>query len=1045
MRWITLVFILCNYISAVSQYNNFKVTDYTPEDYGTGIESQVLCITQGPDSNIYAGTGGVVLKFNGTNWNYYNIKEGTWITSILADVNKIYIGGNAEFGFLNKNTNGEYNYNSLSDSLAQEHIPSSSIWKIIKLQNGQILFHSENALYIYNNLELQHIIKPKTSFHQVFYVDNNLITRQRNIGLMKYSDNEFKLINRGDVFKDKGVFAIIPDKINSFYYIITNKNGIYSINKDLTNLKLINNHESILNCSIYGGRLLSDNSLMLYSNQNGLLNFNPETNKLIVINEKTGLNNIEINMITEDCYGNIWCAANNGISKLRYNLLYSIYSKEHGIKGKIRKIHIYNNHIFLGTTLGLYIYNNIENSFKIFNNINNQIWDLAVFRNELFVATNNGILKINGNKKTSYLNKGINSLSISHDKQHFIAAGNNEIYIWKNAKWNKMQLPVIGNFVNITFLNNDKGWNRFYIGTFKNGIYQLSINKNYEAEIDNFNMNDGLPNGWLIPYKMDSSLLVASQVGLFRYVSGKELQAQLPDSLKQFNIELRGYFELANIYGHIIQEPVTAFHDIEDKVWISNGYNIFYINKKNRKKVDYPFKEIKMGKLSTIYAENNKKCFVGSDYGLISVNLSKKIKEIENYSTKITTIYSINDSLFISKNIKPAILPYKNNSLKFEFTSPYYNSEKDLKYSYKLAGYNNNWSACEKNNNVNYIKLREGDYTFYVKAKNIYNQISSVDSFNFSIKPPWYRSLIAYIVYGMLAVLLIYILIQLNIRRLKIKNQKLEIIIAERTQEIREQKNKIEKQKQEITDSIHYAQRIQSAVLPSSSIIKDTVTDYFILYLPRDIVSGDFYWMGRVDNKVVILAADCTGHGVPGAFMSMLGVAFLNEIINKKKIYLPNKILDELRNHVIEALKQEGKVGEAKDGMDMSIITIDLDNNKLYYAGANNPLYFIQNGEMLQVKADKMPVAIYHKINPFQLHQFKIKKNDMIYIFSDGYQDQFGGNDGRKYMTKRFREYLSELEKYPLTEQKEKLHNEFLAWKGDRHQVDDVLVFGIKI
>ncbi|MFC2138184.1 SpoIIE family protein phosphatase, partial [Bacteroidota bacterium] len=603
---------------------------------------------------------------------------------------------------------------------------------------------------------------------------------------------------------------------------------------------------------------------------------------------------------------------------------------------------------------------------------------------------------------------------------------------------------VKGNLVNITYLNNYKGWNNFYIGTLKNGLYQLSINRYGEVKINNFTVNDGLPNGWLIPYIIDSKLLVASQSGLFRYVSGEELSAQLPDSLKHLNIELSGYFELANIYGHIIQESVTAFQDTEDKVWISNGYNIFYIDKNNREKKSNPFKEIKMGKLSTILCPGNKTCLVGSDYGLIAINLSKKIHELHEYSTKITRIYSMNDSLYISID-KSIILPYKNNSLEFQFTAPYYNAEKELEYSYKLEGYNTNWSNWESNNKVTFVKLREGEYTFYVKARNVYGKISAVDSYKFSINPPWYRSILAYIVYGVLLILFIYILIQLNVRRLKIKNQKLENIITERTKEIREQRDKIEKQKEEITDSIYYALRIQSAVLPSSSILDDIVSDHFILYLPRDIVSGDFYWLGRVDNKVVILAADCTGHGVPGAFMSMLGVAFLNEIINKKKIFLPNKILDELRDHIIEALKQEGKMGEAKDGMDMAIVTIDLDNDKLYYAGANNPLYLIQNSEMLQIKADKMPVAIYHKITPFQLHEFNLKKNDMIYIFSDGYQDQFGGQDGRKYMTKRFREYLTELEPYPLSEQKEKLHKEFLTWKGDRNQVDDVLVFGIKL
>ncbi len=1044
MRQSILLLFLFNFFTSICQYNYYKVIDYTPENYGLKIESQVLCITQGLNGNIYSGTGGGMLEFNGSNWNYYPVKEDTWVTAIFIDSNKIYIGGNTEFGFLINNSLGVYNYYSLSDSLSKENTPTSPIRNILKLQNGQILFQAENLLYLYNNTDLQRIIKPETSFHKVFYVDNKLIIRQRDIGLMEYSDTCFKLIEKGDYFKNVGIFAVIPNLSNDILYIVTNQDGIYSIDNELKNLKLFNNNKLITTSSIYGGQLLSDNSLMLFSNQNGLLNLNPRTSEINLINEKAGLTNNEINMITEDCYGNIWCAGNYGISKIRYNLLYSIYSKENGINGKIGKIFSYNNQDFIATSMGLFAFNKKENSFNLYQNISNQIWDITAYKNRFFIATDEGITELSGRNKISYINHYIRSFGQSGDNHHFLAVGNNEIYYWKNNRWSKLDLPIRGDLVNIIFINNKDGWNNFYIGSFKNGLYKLSMNINDEVKIENFTINDGLPGGWIVPYSLDSSIVIASQSGLFRYVSPEELSAQLPDSLKQLNIELSGYFELANVYGYFIQESVTAFQDKVDKVWISNGYNIFYIDKKTGEKISNPFKEIKMGKLSTIFCPNNKSCLIGSDYGLIAIDLSKKIFGDYKYSTKINRVYSINDSLNISPD-KSIILPYNNNSLEFQFSAPYYNAEKDLQYSYKLEGHNDNWSSWSTNNRVDFLKLKEGDYNFYVKAQNVYNKISLSDSINFSINPPWFRSIIAYIVYCVLVILFIYLLIQLNVRRLKIKNQKLENIITERTKEIREQRDEIKKQKQEITDSIHYAQRIQSAVLPSASILDDIVSDHFILYLPRDIVSGDFYWIGRVNNKLVILAADCTGHGVPGAFMSMLGVAFLNEIVNKKKIFLPNKILDNLRDQVIEALKQEGKVDEAKDGMDMAIITIDLDNNKLYYAGANNPLFLIQNGEMLQIKADKMPVAIYHKLEPFKLHEFELTRNNMLYIFSDGYQDQFGGEDGRKYMTKRFREYLQTLEKYPLSEQKDKLYDEFIKWRGEREQIDDVLVFGIKL
>ncbi|HBS85399.1 MAG TPA: hypothetical protein DEA97_02510 [Bacteroidales bacterium] len=260
-----------------------------------------------------------------------------------------------------------------------------------------------------------------------------------------------------------------------------------------------------------------------------------------------------------------------------------------------------------------------------------------------------------------------------------------------------------------------------------------------------------------------------------------------------------------------------------------------------------------------------------------------------------------------------------------------------------------------------------------------------------------------------------------------------------------DQRDLISEQKQEITDSIHYAFRIQSAVIPDIAILNHVVSDSFILHMPRDIVSGDFYWIGEQDNKIIILAADCTGHGVPGAFMSMLGIAFLNEIVSKENITSPAEILNELRNKIVKALKQQGKSGEQKDGMDISVITIDPTHNHLQFSGANNPLYLIRNNDLVEIKGDKMPVAIHDKMESFVNHEMAINKGDNIYIFTDGFADQFGGPQGKKFKYKPFKELLVKNTHLPLTGQQALLKETFVNWKGSLDQVDDVLVIGIKI
>ncbi len=280
-----------------------------------------------------------------------------------------------------------------------------------------------------------------------------------------------------------------------------------------------------------------------------------------------------------------------------------------------------------------------------------------------------------------------------------------------------------------------------------------------------------------------------------------------------------------------------------------------------------------------------------------------------------------------------------------------------------------------------------------------------------------------------------------------LENQKteLEIKVAERTREVIQQKNVIEIKNKEITDSLNYAKRIQSAILPDVTLIHKTLQQSFILYLPKDIVSGDFYAFAHKENKVLIAAADCTGHGVAGAFMSMIGSSLLNQIINEKNITEPAPILDQLNAGIIHALKQ--KENESSDGMDISICTFDFNKNELLFAGANRPLWMIRNNELRFYKPNKFPIGglQVESDEKFSQHVIALQKNDTIYIFSDGYADQFGGEKGKKLMTRRFRETLLSIQKQTMEEQEIYLKEYFQSWKGNNEQVDDVLVIGIRV
>ncbi|MFH2094431.1 MAG: tetratricopeptide repeat protein [Bacteroidota bacterium] len=259
------------------------------------------------------------------------------------------------------------------------------------------------------------------------------------------------------------------------------------------------------------------------------------------------------------------------------------------------------------------------------------------------------------------------------------------------------------------------------------------------------------------------------------------------------------------------------------------------------------------------------------------------------------------------------------------------------------------------------------------------------------------------------------------------------------------QRDLIIDQKREITDSIEFAQTIQKSLLQSENYIRSIVPDYFILYKPRDIVSGDFYWFGSVGEKIIIIGADCTGHGVPGALMSVLGISFLNKIVNTGRTVMPEIILEKLRENIVDALKQSGENKTSADGMDMVAITLEAEKKSLSFAGANNSFMVIHNKELVEIKGDRMPVGIYEKMNPFTRHDILLNSGDIIYLFSDGYIDQFGGKAGRKYLMKNFRKLLESVSMYPMSKQKEEIDKEYEIWKGEYEQIDDVMVIGFRI
>ncbi len=330
------------------------------------------------------------------------------------------------------------------------------------------------------------------------------------------------------------------------------------------------------------------------------------------------------------------------------------------------------------------------------------------------------------------------------------------------------------------------------------------------------------------------------------------------------------------------------------------------------------------------------------------------------------------------------------------------------------------------------LLVREGEIARY--SAKIQEANSEIEKKDYLLKTR------LWLIYGSLGVLAIIIGFLILVFRLFKQKQKVNGLLEKQNNAIAEINN-------DIVSSIRYAQRIQTAILPPYEYMSNQLKkDYFVLYKPKDIVSGDFYWMHNRDGKVLLAAVDCTGHGVPGAFMSMIGYNSLNKAIKEYGLTTPSDILNAQNKFVSEALRKSTNK-KIRDGMDMALITIDYDSMKLEFAGAYNPVYIIRDGQMTHIKGDNMAIGSYFNDpdRQFNNHEFDLKEGDCVYIFSDGYSDQFGGPDYRKFMSRQMKKVLSEISHESMSMQEKMLWKKHKEWKGDEEQIDDICIIGIRI
>ena len=504
-------------------------------------------------------------------------------------------------------------------------------------------------------------------------------------------------------------------------------------------------------------------------------------------------------------------------------------------------------------------------------------------------------------------------------------------------------------------------------------------------------------------------------------------------------------------------------------------------------KIGYKLTEaMNLGNIGTIYQQINQK-----EKALIYMQKALDIyKSIDNKYGEVATLINIsnlyNNTKQYTKAIKILIQALESakkiNSLELQLKA-----YKELSQSYtnlknyeKALNYQNLWINIkdsifniEKTKAITELRTK---YETEKKEQKIAEQKLRLAKEQSENKAKDLKLKHSKIIMTIIVIILLFVII-IAFMLLKLFNQKRKanMLLTKQKREIVSQRNEIKLQNKqlatihkELEQSITYAKRIQAAVMPDNKILSKIFKEYFIFSIPKNVMSGDFFWILNNQNNTIITVADCTGHGVPGAFMSMLGVSFLREIIERNKITEPNEILDKLRNKIIVELKQKGIPGEQQDGMDMAVITINHKSKKMQYSGANNPIYIIKNKPLkhtndkiilfdntnhktknskllYEIKPDKMPIGIYIKMENFSKIEIELQENDQIYLFTDGFADQFGGENNKKFKYKPFKQLLLQNAEKPMHEQKQIIEKTFINWKNENEQIDDVTIVGIKI
>lgn len=1088
-----------------SQTGQFFIENYPPHVYNG--DGQIWSIVQDNRGIMYFGGNNAIYEFDGTNWSSIEQEgEKLSIRSLAVDSSGlIYVGCTSDLGYLSPNQKGKLEFVSLADQIDTAYRQFTDVWTMATI-GKTVYFCTNEYLFRYNKDSIPKfkVIGEDVPFFLTHKIRNEIYVSTRDRGVVKIeNDSIVSLPGSEDIFPwamlpystDKFLVAMGADGL--FVWDPLNSDTTKILTKEYFNQdEIVKTEQFLIENQMYlGATELNNNRYALSTIISGVVIIDDKGKILNVIDKQNNLLSQTVHYLFLDNQEQLWAGLTYGISHIETNSPFLFFNDKNGLNGSIYSAFRDENYFYATSNLGIYFWKNgkfvgideiNKQALQVFNPVTfkypnqNKIINVVITVAGMFSVEGEKVTNLNRLSPDAYFQSRFDSSKVWLSQDYGIAyltlddnLANHELvaefdfFPYALAEYDKDNLWILGNNeIYLYNLENKK------LKDFKENT-ELKDVTIYDGKYTDFGMlfytNDGF-------YTFDETneKFIEKNSILNKKLSGTEIvQFEKVSENSFWTSCVKGekkYITIFDKTGDGFVCDTTPFKRLfEFDIFNTDGDSIMWIVSPNALyKFDVSYKK---------------------DYSTKNKVLIRKIFTDDSLIFEGAFFNTIDSIKYLSENASDDFiinLEYKNNNLHIEFALPEFDNPVENRYSYRLLGSDNeNWSKWSDASYKELTNIREGSYVFQVKGKNIYGYESEISEIKFIDHPPWYRTTLAYIFYIILLAFVVWLAIKIYSIRLKKENERLDKIVKERTAEINQQKEEIKTQaenltevnsllveknsqvnqqneeiraiaeslqaankkikhkNQYITDSINYAKRIQEAVLPNTEILNKLLPEYFILFKPKDIISGDFYWVKKIKNNLMIVVADSTGHGVPGGFISMLGMSILNEIVRKDEVQKPSQALEIMRRVVKTSLKQTSFEDSQDDGIDIGLAVINEENNLLTFSGAYIPLYILRDKTLHTLKAILNPIGIYPYEKPFVDETFELQNGDIMYMTSDGYKDQLNSNSGT-FTSKRFKDIIIENSDKTMTEQQKILLENHENWKKNCPQTDDVLVMGIR-